>query len=76
MGRSKRNTVRRELKKRLSEAKRFLNYAPHYNDLVNVLGGNMIESQAELNAKTDIQQLEFLLWCLDNKKTIEEKFSL
>ena len=75
----KRTTVRRELNKRLSESKHSLKANSHYVDLVNVLGGiydEDIESQFEINMKTDIDQIEFVLWCLDNRDSIENRRAL
>ncbi len=55
------------LKKRLSDSKAALNYLHQHDDLVDVLGGRPLEAQFKTNMRKDIEQLEYLLECLDNK---------
>lgn len=65
----KRLTVLRMLKKRLSESKHSIKISHEYEHLVNVLGGdNSNESQHRKNMQTDIDELEFVINCLKNKK--------
>jgi hypothetical protein len=86
---SKRNTVRKDLKKRLSESKSSLNYSQKSSwvddDMFSIYGypqGHNEESvkrrteQYELNLKNDIEQIEFILWCLDNRENIDSRRKL
>lgn len=58
----KRISVHKMLKQRLANSKASIKNSFHYEDLVNVLGGNNSkESQHRLNMQKDIEQLEFLL---------------
>lgn len=65
----KRLTVRRMLKKRLAECNQSLRYQPTYKHLVDVLGGSYddsVENQSLINNHKDIDEINYLLWCLDN----------
>ena len=67
----KRLTVNRMLRQRLSESKRSISSSYQYEDLVNVLGGdNSKEPQHRQNMKQDIDELEFLIYCLKNRGRI------
>ena len=68
----KRVTIRRMLKQRLVESKRSIQVSERYEDLVNVMGGdNSKESQHRINMQKDIEDLNFLLFCIENKEAIE-----
>ena len=62
------------LKQRLADSKSSIKNSYHYEDLVNVLGGdNSKENQHRINMQNDIEQLEFLLQQLEIfKKTNNE----
>ena len=67
----KRLTVNRMLRQRLAETKRIISSSYQYEDLVNVLGGdNSKESQHRQNMNKDIDELEFLIYCLKNRDRI------
>lgn len=71
----KRLTVRRELNKRLREEK-FALGNQRYKELVSTYGGTHIENvenQWEINMMNDVNQIEFLLWCLTNRGAIEKR---
>ena len=58
------------LNKRLAESKQSLKTSHHYEDLVNVLGGdNSKESQHRKNMETDIRQLEICIKALKDAET-------
>ena len=67
-------TVRRKLKKLLAEAKCFLKNEPWVSDCDIVYGSYDEEAtkRAITNAQTDVDQLEFVLKCLDNREEIEK----
>lgn len=67
----KRETVNRMLRKRLAESKRAITTSYQYEHLVNILGGNNEkEPQYRQNMKKDIEELEYLIWCLQNRDRI------
>ena len=67
----KRETVNRMLRKRLAESKRSITTSYQYEDLGNVLGGNNSRGpQHRLNMQKDIEELEFLIYCLKNRDAI------
>ena len=67
----KRLTVNRMLMQRLAESKKSVTASYQYEDLVNVLGGdNSKELQHRQNMGTDIEKLEFLIYCLKNRDKI------
>lgn len=68
----KRKTVRRDLKKKLAELKSFVKNEPFVSDIDQVYGSyNHDATQRALtNARKDIDDLEFLLKCLDIKEEI------
>jgi len=70
----KRISVHKMLKQRLADSKASIKNSYHYEDLVNVLGGdNSKENQHRINMQKDIEQLEFLLKQLEIfKKTNNE----
>ncbi len=70
----KRISVHKMLKQRLADSKSSIKNSYHYEDLVNVLGGdNSKENQHRINMQNDIEQLEFLLQQLEIfKKTNNE----
>jgi hypothetical protein len=85
----KRMTVRRELKKRLSLSRNDLNYSRRSSwiddDMFSIYGypsGHNAESvkrrteQYEKNLENDIDQIEFILWCLDNRTTLDSRRKL
>lgn len=64
-------TVNRMLRQKLAETKRGISSSHQYEDFVNILGGdNSKESQYRKNMETDINELEFLIYCLKNKDKI------
>lgn len=68
----KRQTVLKMLNKRLADSKHNLKLSYEYDDLVNVLGGCNISEQYRINLKNDIDQLNFLKECLNNREHIEK----
>lgn len=59
------------LRKRLAESKRSITISYQYEHFVNVLGGNNEkEPQHRENMKKDIEELEFLIYCLKNRDAI------
>lgn len=61
----KRLTVKKMLTTRLAECKSFVRNAPYYNDLANIFGSEAIKPQVLINMETDINQLEYLIDCLE-----------
>ena len=71
----KRQTVIRMLKKRLAESKQSINVSYQFEEMVNVMGGdNSKEYTHRKNMQTDIDQLNYLIWCLKNRDAIKEMF--
>ncbi len=67
----KRITVMRMLRKRLRDQKAGLELSNEYEDMVEKFGSVNPGEQYRINLLTDIQQLEFLIWCLKNQEAIE-----
>ena len=66
----KRISIHKMLKQRLANSKASIKNSFHYEDLVNVLGGNNSkEGQHRINMQKDIEQLEFLLQQLETFKS-------
>ena len=71
----KRQTVIRMLKKRLAESQQSINVSHQFEEMVNVMGGdNSKEYTHRKNMQTDIDQLNYLIWCLKNRDAIKEMF--
>lgn len=68
----KRLTVKRRIKKMLAEATHFLKNEPMITDCNQVYGSYDKEStdRAITNANTDVDQLQFVLWALENREEI------
>jgi len=70
-------TVRRELNSKLSKLKFALPGGKHrYKELIKIYGGTHHqneENQYEINIMNDINQIEFVLWCLNNREALESK---
>lgn len=65
------------LKKRLAESKRSIKFSCDYED-ISMIYGNDVQKECERlrkNMDTDIDQLNYLVWCLKNRDAVKEKFS-
>jgi len=74
----KRQTMLRMLKKRLAESKRSVQTSYDYQDTSSVYGNdvtNECESHRDIMNR-DIQQLEFLIYCLKNMDDIKKNLNV
>lgn len=72
----KRQTVIRMLKKRLAESKKSIQTSYNYADNYLVFGNDVYE-ECENHRQImnrDIDQLNYLIWCLKNRDAIKEMF--
>lgn len=72
----KRQTVIRMLKKRLAESKQSIKTSYDYADN-SLIFGNDVSKECENHRvimNRDIEQLNYLIWCLKNQDAIKEMF--
>ena len=72
----KRQTVIRMLKKRLAESKQSIKTSYAYADN-SMIFGNDVSKECENHRAVmnrDIEQLNYLIWCLKNQDAIKEMF--
>lgn len=62
------------LKNRLAESKRDIKTSHCFDELHSVYGGLDRDSEAfRRSMETDIDQLRFLIWCIENREKIERR---